>query len=419
MNMRLLLALAIIVSTAAPRAQPAATSAGVTVVEEAGLRRTEYPVRALVPLPKGAIRDQQHARLRLNEMEAPAQYAVSATWPDGSVQLLAVRFNVSLAPGESRSYTLQYGDGVKPELTPRGLTVTEDAESIQVGTVRFSKSGAPLLLSANYRAEFIDRGVDAQNGIAVTDHSGTRLDISRAQSRTVEILERGPLAVVLRFAGRFALEGGVSTPFTLTIEMPNSKSWVKMTAVVDDPGRRVRDLAIETPFAFGPYPWVWDVATENGTYGAFRTAADSVAFTQTVDPRGAKAWRVETGPAGNLRPYEASTTPRGAEGTRNHVALGWGHFQGANTAVAFALEDFGRRPGTYALLMNGAGQTSFRFTPAEAAPQLRLTVYQHFVGTPVAIGAATSPASILRPPTVLVDPAQYKRSGVPVPQAVR
>ena len=84
MHMRfVLMALALIVSTSGPRAQPSVASAAITVAEEAGLRRTEYPVRALVPLPKGTLRDHQHARLRLNEMEAPAQYEVSATWPDG------------------------------------------------------------------------------------------------------------------------------------------------------------------------------------------------------------------------------------------------------------------------------------------------------------------------------------------------
>ena len=57
-------------------------------------------------------------------------------------------------------------------------------------------------------------------------------------------------------------------------------------------------------------------------------------------------------------------------------------------------------PGEYTILLNGQGQASYRFAPAATATTHSLIVYQHFVSTPVAIGAATSPASMLQPPHV-------------------
>jgi hypothetical protein len=86
--------------------------------------------------------------------------------------------------------------------------------------------------------------------------------------------------------------------------------------------------------------------------------------------------------------------------------------QDARGAVAFAIDGVGRTAGTYTVSLDGQGQTSFAFAPGQRTPPLpaqrrqhRLTVYQHFVSTPVAIGAATSPASMLSPLAVDVKPA--------------
>ena len=44
----------------------------------------------------------------------------------------------------------------------------------------------------------------------------------------------------------------------------------------------------------------------------------------------------------------------------------------------------------------GQGQMTFRLEPEVPKTEHRLTVYQHFVSTPVPIGAATSPTAMLR-----------------------
>jgi hypothetical protein len=361
----------------------------IVVTETTGIRRTEYPVGARVELAKGALTDLGHARLRNNDADAPAQFTAESRWEDGSVRALAVDFNVSIGPSESRTYQLEYGPDVAVAAPARGLAVSEEADTIQVGNVRFGKSGAPPILSANYvKSDFIGKG---PNGLAIVDAAAGRHDLSTARDLHVELIKRGPLNVVVKYSGHVPVDTSYAVPVVVTFEMPNSKSWVKMTAAVEDPSRRVRTILYETPLAFGAHPWTWDFATENGTYGAFRNPTDTSVLTQIVPAKGAGSWTVQTGAPGDLRPYESSTA------ARSRAAGGWGHILDAQRAVAFAIDRFAKDPGTYTIALNGRGQATFSFAPAQSAAQHHLTVYQHFVSTPVPIGAATSPTAMLNP----------------------
>jgi hypothetical protein len=129
----------------------------------------------------------------------------------------------------------------------------------------------------------------------------------------------------------------------------------------------------------------------------FRSANDSVTLTQTATATGPGGWRIESGPPNQRRPIEVSA------GGRNKSAGGWGHLQDATAAVAFAWPRFGRDAGTYAISLAGSGQASFRFAPAVAATQIQMVVFEHFVATPVAIGAATNPMAMLTPLAVTVE----------------
>src|SRR3954468_2004699 len=81
--------------------QPSPATGGITIAvsETAGMRRTEYPVRATVSLAQRALPGPDaaaHARLLQADAEVPAQYTVMASWPDGSAKTLDVDFNASL-----------------------------------------------------------------------------------------------------------------------------------------------------------------------------------------------------------------------------------------------------------------------------------------------------------------------------------
>jgi hypothetical protein len=160
-------------------AQTSVTSRQIEVSETAGIRRTEYPVTARVDVPRGALRDASNARLKLTD-DVIAQFAAETAWDDGSVRALSVDFNVSLGPAERRRYTLEFGPDVKSAAPAgRGLSVTEEADGIQVGSIRFGRSGSPLVLGANYvKMNFIGTG---RNGISVTDAAGTTHDLSSAR----------------------------------------------------------------------------------------------------------------------------------------------------------------------------------------------------------------------------------------------
>jgi len=376
----------------------------ITVAETAGMRRNEYPVRATVSLPQRALPGADaaaHARLMQADAEASAQYAVMTTWPDGSAKTIDVDFNASLAPNEKRDYRLEYGANVTAAQKPRGLAVTETADAVQIGNIKFGRSGSPLVVSANYRGEFIGQG---QNGFAAIDNAGARHDLSTATDLKVDIVKRGPLVAELQYGGKLPFDG-TALPFTLTVEMPNSKSWLKSSIELTDASRRVKTLSFDTPFALGAFPWLWDFGTDTDTYGAFRAATDTAVFTQVVvagaaGGRGTASsnWSVQNTAQGQLRPYEVSVPAPG----RSPIASGWGHFQGPTLAVPFGFQNFGKTAGTYVVTLNGQGQASWQFLPQGTATVHRFGIYQHFVTTPVPIGAATSPASMVNAPTVTV-----------------
>ncbi len=387
-------------------AQPPATVA-FTVHETQGIRRNSYPVNARVPFPAGALAQLAQTRLRQGDEEVAAQVTADSRWPDGSVQWLLVDFNASLGPEETRSYRLDYGAGVSSSAEMgRGLPVVDEADAVQVGRVRVSKTAVPLIRSVRYRDEVIGPG---PNGFIVSDAEDRSYPVG-GPGDTFEIVRGGPLYVELRYSGRVALQDGAQLPFVVTLEMPNSKSWVRATAAVEDPDHRLRSLSFHSPLSVGPLPWVWDFGTDRWTYGALRDADSSVVLRNAVEIDGVTAWRVDTGPKGQERPFETT-------GATRPVVAGWGHVQGPTDVVAFAVDQFAAAPGTYAISLDGAGHAAFSVAPAGPTGRHRLSVYQHFVSTPVQIGAATSPPSMLHPLEVLIDDAQYTASGLPTPQA--
>jgi len=363
-----------------------AGSGDISVRETAGIRRNNYPVNALVPVARGTLNDPSRVRLLSNTNEVAAQVAVDSRWPDNSIRSLDLNFNVSIGPLERQAYRVEFGTDVKASVTANGLSVTQTADGFSVGRVRFSKSASPLVLSVGYREEDIGKGL---NGFTVTDEKGTVHELN-SDSVISELVKPGPIDVLIRYTGKATIDGSYSVGFVLTIEMPNSKSWVKYGATVDDPLRRVRGIAFHSPVALGAFPWLWDFGTGSWTYGAFRNASDSVRLTQIVRP-GAEQWKIETGPKGQEQLYET------ASGSRPKIAEGWGHFQGAKEVIAFGFDKFGQQQGAYSVTLDAEGQELFQFVPAQPNTRHQLAIYQHYVASPTPIGAVTSPASMLNP----------------------
>jgi hypothetical protein len=257
-----------------------------------------------------------------------------------------------------------------------------------------------------YRDEAIGQG---PNGFAITDRAGALHEVASTDPLKFELLRSGPLYVVFRYSGRMHMDGDYRVPFSLTIEMPRSKSWWKGIATVEDPARRVLEVSFRTPLSLGPFPWIWDFGVGSWTYGTFQTHADSVILSQVVKTPNGSKWQIRSGEKGHEQPYEATG------GRRPAIAEGWGHIQNQKEAVAFAVEDFGRQEGIYTIALDGDGQAAFTFAPAEALTHHRFTVYQHFVTPPAAIGAVTNPVAMMNPLAVFCDVEQYAKSGLSRP----
>lgn len=370
-------------------------TANVRVEETAGIRRTAYPVSARLEVPEGRLGFVSQLRLVDGDHEVAGQGTAWSEWPDGSIRDLEIDFNLSIGPLEERSLELRYGEDVTAAAPPgRALVVAEDDRGIEVGSIRLNKGGYTLVSSVAYREELIGPG---RNGLTVVERSGIRRDPREIDWQSIEVPKAGPLTVLARYRGTLTLSGGSSADITLDMEMPNSKSWLKLSVSASDPDGKIGDIGFETPLQLGNYPWTWDVSTPSHTYGAFRDPTGSMHFTSTLEPEGGVAWEVRAGAAGSERAIES-----GGLGGVAPPPL-WAHLVGADEAVAFAVQEGTGMPGTVTVWLTGTGQTTVTFRSAEPATEHALTVYQHYVTTPVPIGAATSPASILSPLRVTVD----------------
>lgn len=369
---------------------------GITVRETAGIRRTEYPVTAAVAWPRGAVHDVAHLRLRAAEGDLVSQFTPISRWDDGSLRDVEVDFNTSIGAGERRSLKVEVGTDTATSAAPRGaLAVVESDDRFTVGRVALGRHAWPLLASASYRGEIVGNG---PNGIALIDASGAAQAFGSSGDVQAQIIKPGPLLVVIRYTGRVVLGGGATVPVTLTCELPNSKSWMKMTLRVDDPERRIRRIRFDTPFALGPFPWLWDFGTDSGSYGVFRAGAERAVLTQQVGTGAAQtSWKLESGTSASVGVYEQSMPGRSS------MVMGWGHVLDGRNAIAFAVDRMTAPPATHTFALTGEGGLSYEVAPAQGAARHEVVYYQHYVGTPVPIGAATSPAAMVKPLVVSLD----------------
>lgn len=387
--------LVLLACTTAAAPASAQWSAAATVAETAGIRRTAFPASALLEVPQGRLEYVSQVRLVDGGDDVPYQGTAWSRWPDGSIRELEVDFNLSIGPFEERSLELHYGSDVTGGMPAgRGLSAMEDERTIEAGAITLNKGGSTLVASVAYRDQVIGTG---RNGLTVVERSGIRRDPREIRWEAVELVKAGPLRVLARYRGSLALSGGSVAEITLDAEIPNSKSWLKLAVSVADPDGKIGDLGFETPLRLGPYPWTWDFGTPNGTYGAFRDPTGSTILARTVDEAGVVGWQVRAGAAGSEEAYEVGE-PGDVTGSAT-----WAHMVGGDEAVAFAVEEGTGQAGTLTGWLTGTGQTTFTFESAEPATEHELTLWQHYVSTPVPIGAATSPASMLSPLRVTVE----------------
>jgi hypothetical protein len=376
--------LAVLLGAVSLQAQPAPPAIHVT--ETAGIRRTTYPVGAHVELPEHAVTDISHIRLRSNGADVPAQFQAASQWADGTVRQLDVDFNVSIGPRETLDYTVEYGASITAPPLPRGLTVTETADTIQVGSVTFNKTGESIIRSVKYR----DEDVIGVNGFGV--HDPKFPDLRHAVLDTATVVKAGPLKAALRFTGQIALlEPAYRVPFVVTVEMPNTKTWVKLTATFEDPAQRLDSVFFSSVQLLGPPPLLWDFGTPTGAYGVLRDPTSQVSLRETRESNGKTDWNVASGVIVGPGPNPSQILESGADAA---TEIRWGHVQGTKEAIAFGFEHAEQGSSTIGL---SPSSLLVSFTAAQPAREHTLTIYEHFVTAPVQIGAATTATAMLTP----------------------
>ena len=238
---------------AATAADPAtAMTATLTVTEPAGLARTNWPVTAGVPLPRGRVRDPQNLRLGDGTTSVPVQARILSRWPDGSVRWVLLDWQADLASRQTRSFALRLdtqGPGTRaPSTPPTRVTLRETGGRIDVDT------GLLQFTVLKTRFAMLD-GVRLRGGpvigapvVSFLDIDGQRLAAQIPES--VKVTEAGPLRTRIELRGTYG--GGFR--YVVRLDAFANQPFVRILHSVEnhrpEPYTRVRQIGIDLPLGF-------------------------------------------------------------------------------------------------------------------------------------------------------------------------
>ena len=197
-----------------PIAAPAAAVA-VSVVEPSGVSRQGWPVTSGIPFAQGALPDGQNVALVTGDGQpVPLQTEVLARWPDGSIRWLLLDFQVDLAAGQKKPFTLRHGPAVS-HLTvpdPARVSTRDNRTTIDTGRLRLELSGDAFNpfgavwtdLNGDGRIASDERVTGGDGGgLFMRDTSSRRFGAAQAPAEIV-VEQSGPLRVCVRVSGRHA-----------------------------------------------------------------------------------------------------------------------------------------------------------------------------------------------------------------------
>ncbi len=164
------------------------------------LRRRE-PVRCGIPWPQGALSAGTHLALRDREGRSrPVQARVLDRWPDGSARWTLLDW---LADTAAAPYALDVasapGDGESELAVHRG----GEGLTIQVGPVRYRIRAGDVFPFSAVEIGGADLLDPARCGLFALDEIDNRY---RFVSRSVEVVEEGPLSLTVRYVGSLDCE---------------------------------------------------------------------------------------------------------------------------------------------------------------------------------------------------------------------
>jgi hypothetical protein len=383
----------------------------VVVKEGAGIRRFGYPVSVILPLA-APVADADHFRLLEKGKPVPAQFRPHGDTRKG-IRAVSLDFNTSPAPLETRTFVVEYGPKVKTGGIPvRGMKVVTEADQFRVVHSPGLEFIVPRNLLGLLRGVKTDKTDYLRPGsaglfIRYKDDINFRAGgFGPFGKPTVAcIVKQGPLASTLRFESTEALRGGRSVESAVEMDFPRSKSWVRVTWTVDDPEGFVAGLGADLNLNIQGVPALVDFGAGSYVYAHLRKGQTAVL--RSCEPRRRQnqlvpVWKTLVGQAEALTPYVVG------EGT---PAEGWAHVMDRQRCTAVAVADFARAKGEAGIRIDADGRLRVwkHFGSRGKLPPVgrkTLTLWLHFVGMPVQVGAVTSPQAMLAPLEVRVRPAR-------------
>ena len=158
------------------------TRVPVSLLEETGTARPRSPVSFGFPCPQGGVFDPAYLRVLEGDREVPAQFTITAFWPDGSLKWVLVDFLADFAANEDKTVTVEVG-----------------------GQVDHAPAGASM------RLEDIDRlwpEFLTPIGMELRDETGAPFLSSKLPERTLVLEQTGPVKAVVRSEGCFTSSEG-------------------------------------------------------------------------------------------------------------------------------------------------------------------------------------------------------------------
>lgn len=394
-----------------PSGALAAETLKIEVRETAGIRRFGYPVAIKLP---AIAKSAAELRFRLIERDKPVPAQFRREAAEGGSDAWWLDFNLSMAPHERRTLTIEYGPEVAADAETHGLELKSNPDGFEI------RNGSHLTWSVGRDVASLLKSVDAgdlhylrSDGVRLAiEGANGAIEARDAQTGAPRVLRTGPLAVAIRYelspkAGPLA-----ETKATVDLTFPVSKSWVQVDAEIEDPRQSV--LAIRAEIAqklaapteeeptlvdFGAASLVY-MSLAPGTIGKLRAStAAGPSNTDTPDsPR--RSWEVLRGKRELLEPFVVQ--PAGVD---RAAAEGWAHVMDRRRCLALAVDEFGLRDtDSIEVAAEDDVALSRRFAAIEGASSVskHFRFWLHFVGFPPHVTAATSPQAMLSPLSVRI-----------------
>jgi hypothetical protein len=383
----------------------------IRVAETVGISRFGYPVSVVLPVAE-PVKDTDHFRLLDGDKPVSAQFRPHGDTSKG-IRAVSLDFNASPWPLEKHDYVVEYGPGVATSEPKSGLRVETREKEFRIvhpGGLQFvvPRDLAGLLKQVQTKKlKFLNSesiGLMSWNGEDKRFFGGEQVTVAKTPNLVPiklisSVVKEGPLAVGLRFEGSGSLDKVKHLPFTVEMDFPISKSWVRVAWTMDDEKGNVPSLGVHLNLHVEGEPTLIDFGAGTLVYAQLRQS-QAVRLRQNPRerPSSTPLWETSLGVERQLKPFVVAAGAAGA--ARN--AEGWAHVMDRERCTAVAVADFAESQEGAEILVDADG--SLRLwrhfgKPGGDVPRgkKQLMFWLHFVDMPVHVGAATSPQAMLAP----------------------